>query len=312
MSIPSFTRLIRFVPKSDTSKICIGEPELGSIDVGRALRQHEEVAAILWSGTSVLAPGVKTEQRELVDRVLSPVASTQVVINLHAVRSSLLVLTVVPSMSNTQERLELNFHRYLLSFCSGLTRPCHSKPSDSLGDPWPAPVVLPAITKADGTGDYEAELAVIIGKACKNVTEAEAMDYVLGYTACNDVSSRASQFAQSQWCFSKGFDGSCPIGPTLVSKSLIPDPSKLRIRGLKNGDVMQDCQTDDLIFSIGKIVSFLSQGTTLPAGTVIITGTPAGVGTGRNPKVNLEEGEDFAVEIMPHIGTLVNAFEYEK
>ncbi|KAK8100127.1 hypothetical protein PG999_010501 [Apiospora kogelbergensis] len=283
MSIPSFTRLIRFVPKSDASKICIGEPESGSIDVGRALRQHEEVAAILWSGTSVLAPGVKTEQRELVDRVLSPVASTQV---------------------GTIRCIGLNRR--------GLTRPCHSKPSDSLGDPWPAPVVLPAITKADGTGDYEAELAVVIGKACKNVTEAEAMDYVLGYTACNDVSSRASQFAQSQWCFSKGFDGSCPIGPTLVSKSLIPDPSKLRIRGLKNGDVMQDCQTDDLIFSIGKIVSFLSQGTTLPAGTVIITGTPAGVGTGRNPEVNLEGGDDFAVEILPHIGTLVNVFEYEK
>lgn len=120
----------------------------------------------------------------------------------------------------------------------------------------------------DDCGDYESELGVIIGKAAKNVSEDEAMDYVLGYTACNDVSSRSSQFAQSQWCFSKGFDGSCPIGtvsrttyflfrttwevqqltarlgPTLVSPSVIPDPSKLHIRGLKNDTILQDCGTE--------------------------------------------------------------------
>lgn len=86
------------------------------------------------------------------------------------------------------------------------------KPETALGDPWPAPCPLPKLTQLDDCGDYEAELAVIIGKGCKNVSEAEAYDYVLGYTASNDVSSRTSQFAQSQWCFSKGFDGSCPIG----------------------------------------------------------------------------------------------------
>ena len=86
------------------------------------------------------------------------------------------------------------------------------KPSTALADPWPTPTVLPALTQESDTGDYESELAVVIGKACKNVSEEDALDYVLGYTACNDVSSRASQFAQSQWCFSKGFDGSCPIG----------------------------------------------------------------------------------------------------
>jgi 2-keto-4-pentenoate hydratase/2-oxohepta-3-ene-1,7-dioic acid hydratase in catechol pathway len=86
------------------------------------------------------------------------------------------------------------------------------KPSAALADPWPAPTILPALTQESDTGDYEAELAVVIGKDCKNVREDEALEYVLGYTACNDVSSRASQFAQSQWCFSKGFDGSCPIG----------------------------------------------------------------------------------------------------
>ncbi len=188
----------------------------------------------------------------------------------------------------------------------------HRKPNTSLGDPWPAPTVLPKITQTDDCGDYESELAVVLGKTAKNVSESDAMDYVLGYTACNDISSRTSQFAQSQWSFSKGFDGACPIGPTLVSPSLISDPSKLHVRGLKNGDVLQDCGTDDLIFSIPKLISFLSQGTTLPAGTLIITGTPAGVGIVRKPKVTIKEGDEFHVEILPHIGTLINVFENEK
>lgn len=86
------------------------------------------------------------------------------------------------------------------------------KPSTSLGDPWPAPTILPKLTQLDNCGDYESELAVVIGKTAKNVGEAEALDYVLGYTAANDVSSRTSQLSQSQWSFSKGFDGACPIG----------------------------------------------------------------------------------------------------
>src|ERR1700761_7118730 len=88
----------------------------------------------------------------------------------------------------------------------------HRKPSSSLASPWPQPVLLPKLTQKDDCGDYESELAVVIGKAAKNVSEADALDYVLGYTASNDISSRSSQFAQSQWCFSKGFDTSCPIG----------------------------------------------------------------------------------------------------
>ena len=153
---------------------------------------------------------------------------------------------------------------------------------------------------------------MVISKPAKNVSETDAMSYVLGYTACNDISSRISQFAQSQWSFSKGFDGACPIGPVLVSQSLIPDPSKLHVRGLKNSEALQDCGTDDLIFSIPKLISFLSQSTTLPAGTLIITGTPAGVGIVRQPKVTIKAGDEFAVEILPYIGTLINTFENEK
>jgi 2-keto-4-pentenoate hydratase/2-oxohepta-3-ene-1,7-dioic acid hydratase in catechol pathway len=169
---------------------------------------------------------------------------------------------------------------------------------------------LPKLSQIDDSADYEAELAVVLGpRPVKNVPAAEALDYVLGYTAANDVSSRTAQFATSQWCFSKGFDGSCPLGPVLVSPDVIPDSSKLRLKGLLNGEVMQDCGTDDLIFSIPQLIEYLSQDTTLPPGTVILTGTPAGVGIARAPRRSLVAGDEFRVQIQPHIGTLVNVFE---
>jgi 2-keto-4-pentenoate hydratase/2-oxohepta-3-ene-1,7-dioic acid hydratase in catechol pathway len=115
------------------------------------------------------------------------------------------------------------------------------KPGTALADPYPAPTIVPKFTLKDDCADYESELAVVISKSCKNVSAEEASDYILGYTAANDVSSRKTQLSQSQWCFSKGFDGACPIGPVLVSPSLIPDPSKLHIKGLKNEEVVQDC-----------------------------------------------------------------------
>lgn len=99
--------------------------------------------------------------------------------------------------------------------------------------------MIPKHTLEDDCADYESELAVVIGKTCKNVSEADALKYVLGYTASNDVSSRKAQLAQSQACYSKGFDGSCPIGPVLVSSAVVPDPSKFNIRGLRNGEVTQ-------------------------------------------------------------------------
>ncbi|CAG9948564.1 unnamed protein product [Clonostachys rosea f. rosea IK726] len=293
MASPSFSRLVRFVPKSGSSKVLIGEPDPACVDIGLALRQGKDVCVFVWSGSSVLNPGVKTETREIIQRVLSPVSMNEIgtirCIGLNYVQHAREVKLELPTVPTI-----------------------FLKPNTALGDPWPAPTILPAITQRDDTGDYEAELAVIIGKECKNVTEGDAMDYVLGYTACNDVSSRSSQFAQSQWCFSKGFDGSCPLGPALVSKELIPDPSKLRIRGYKNKFVMQDSPLDDLIFSVPTIVSFLSQSTTLQPGTVIITGTPAGVGVSRTPQVTIREDDEFAVEILPHIGTLYNVFQNEK
>lgn len=101
--------------------------------------------------------------------------------------------------------------------------------------------MIPKCTAGEDSCDYESELVIVIGRAAKNVSEAEAMSYVLGYTAANDISARQSQFAQTQWCYSKGFDGACPIGPVLASTAAIPDPSKLKLRGLKNGKVLQEC-----------------------------------------------------------------------
>ncbi|KAF5714478.1 bifunctional 4-hydroxyphenylacetate degradation enzyme [Fusarium mundagurra] len=292
MASSAFKRLVRFVPKSAPSSILIGEPVQASLDVGLASREGKDIAVNVFSGRSVLSPGSRTDRTESVERLLSPLAQEEVgtirCIGLNYVQHAKEVKMDIPTIPTL-----------------------FLKPNTALGDPWPSPTLLPKITQNDGSGDYESELAVVIGKAAKNVSEENAMDYVLGFTAANDVSSRVSQLNQSQWCFSKGFDGACPIGPTLVSTSEIPDPSKLHIRGLKNGKVMQDCSLDDLIFSVPKLVSFLSQGTTLPGGTVIITGTPAGVGMGRNPKETLSHGDEFRVEILPHIGTLVNTFQNE-
>ncbi|KIV93338.1 hypothetical protein PV10_04556 [Exophiala mesophila] len=293
-SASQFKRLVRFIPRSDSSKILIGQPQDESIDVGLALRKGQDVSVDVFSGSSVLSAGQPTGTSAIIDKILSPVSQTE---------------------AGTIRCIGLNYKQHAAEV--GMALPSvptvFLKPDTSLADPWPAPTILPKLTYQDDCGDYESELAVIIGKTAKNVSEADALDYVLGYTAANDVSSRTSQFAQSQWSFSKGFDGACPIGPTIVSKSLIPDPSKLHLRGIKNGDqVLQDGGVDDLIFSVPQIVSFLSQGTTLRPGTVIVTGTPAGVGVGRKPKVTLKEGDEFAVEILPHIGTLVNVFENEK
>lgn len=292
MGSSSFRRLVRFVPKADSSKILLGEPTDEKVDVGLAVRKGEDVSVKIWSGSSVLAPGKSTDDSAIIDRILSPLTQNEV---------------------GTIRCIGLNYKQHAAEVNMALpTVPTvFMKPSTSLASPWPAPSILPKITQEDDCGDYESELVIVIGKDCKNVTEAEAMDYVLGYTAANDISSRTSQFAQSQWSFSKGFDGACPIGPCLVSPELIPDPSQLRVRGLKNGETLQDCGTDDLIFSIPKLVSFLSQGTTLPAGTIVLTGTPAGVGIVRKPKVTVKAGDEFAVEILPHIGTLINTFENE-
>ena len=160
---------------------------------------------------------------------------------------------------------------------------------------------------ASGQVDYECELAVVIGRRCKNVTRADALDYVLGYTCGNDVSARdwQKEGGGSQWCRGKSFDTFCPLGPVLVTPEEIPNPNALRISTKVNGETLQDCSTADMIFDVPALIEFLSGSTTLLPGTVILTGTPHGVGMARTPPRWLQPGDTVAVEIEK-IGVLTN------
>ncbi len=168
-------------------------------------------------------------------------------------------------------------------------------------------ITIPASCDPAGEVDYECELAVVIGKPARNVSVASALSYVLGYTAANDVSARKWQKSGGggQWIRGKSFDTFCPLGPALVTADEIPDPMTLRIKTVLNGQVMQDHTTGDMIFSVSELVSRLSQDTTLLPGTVILTGTPQGVGMARNPPVWLKPGDEVTIE-LELVGRLTN------
>lgn len=168
------------------------------------------------------------------------------------------------------------------------------------------PIVLPRRLRSDRV-DYECELAVVIGRTCHNVSKDDALDYVLGYTCANDVSARDWQKngGGGQWCRGKTFATFCPLGPCLVTADEIPNPNALSIRTILNGDVMQDWNTDDMIFDVPTLIEFLSGSTILAPGTVILTGTPHGVGMARNPPVLLKDGDVVTIEIEG-IGSLTN------
>lgn len=168
------------------------------------------------------------------------------------------------------------------------------------------PIVLPRVLPSHKV-DYECELAVVIGRAAKNVPRERALDHVLGYTCANDVSARDWQRdgGGGQWCQGKGFDTFCPLGPVLVTRDEVPNPNALRIRTILNGTVMQDWGTDDMIFDVPALIAFLSSSKTLLPGTVILTGTPHGVGFARNPPVWLQPGDTVTIDIEK-IGALTN------
>ena len=179
------------------------------------------------------------------------------------------------------------------------------KAATAIQDPG-APIVLPRFLRSDMV-DYEGELGVVIGRPCKNVTKEEALDYVLGYVCANDVSARDWQKEKGggQYCRGKTFDTFCPVGPCLVTTDEIPDPSKLTLRTYLNDDVVQESGTDDLIFDVPTLIAFLSGSTTLLPGTLILTGTPSGVGSAQDPRRFLMSGDEVTVEIEG-IGKLTN------
>jgi len=165
------------------------------------------------------------------------------------------------------------------------------------------PVVIPATSQQV---DYEAELAVVIGRRAKNVKASRAIDYVLGYTAFNDVSARDFQFADGQWQRGKSCDTFAPMGQTIVTTDTITDSHKLSIKLVLNGQTMQDSNTDQLIFGIPELIEFLTESITLEPGDVIATGTPPGVGFARKPPVFLKPGDQMEV-LIEGIGGLGNS-----
>ncbi len=168
------------------------------------------------------------------------------------------------------------------------------------------PILIPTYLKSDEV-DYECELAVVIGRPAKNIKRENALQYVLGYTCCNDVSARDWQIKRGggQWCRGKTFDTFSPLGPVLVTPDEIPNPNELKIRTVLNGETMQDWNTNDMIFDVPTLIEFLSGSTTLLPGTVILTGTPHGVGMAQKPPRWLKAGDNVTIEIEK-IGSLQN------
>ena len=202
----------------------------------------------------------------------------------------------------------LNFHQHAAE--TGLKPPKYPvlfmKNPASINNPGD-PVVIPKSCFNPPEVDYEAELAVIIGKAAKNISAEQALNYVFGYTIANDISARRWQKKAGgmQWTRSKSFDTFCPLGPTIITADEIPNPQNLQIKCNLNDKVMQDAVTSDMIFSVAEIIEYLSEETTLLPGTLILTGTPSGVGFARNPPVYLKPGDKVEITIKG-IGSLVN------
>jgi 2-keto-4-pentenoate hydratase/2-oxohepta-3-ene-1,7-dioic acid hydratase in catechol pathway len=224
-----------------------------------------------------------TDERADVQKLLAPVVPSS-------------VLCIGLNYRRHAEETGATFPEFPVLFMKAVTAVQH--PGD--------PIVLPRQLRSEQV-DYECELAVVIGRPCKNVRKEEALDYVLGYTCANDVSARDWQklYGGSQWCRGKTFDTFCPFGPCLVTADELRTPQDLNIRTLLNGEVMQDCNTSDMIFKVADLIAFLSGSTTLAAGTVILTGTPHGVGMARTPPRWLTHGDVVDVEIEG-IGCLTN------
>ncbi|KAJ5214226.1 hypothetical protein N7449_001395 [Penicillium cf. viridicatum] len=286
----SWTHLVRFIAAED-SQVHLGQLVDTTRDVGRDSVDGVEIAVKAIEGT--IFDG----------RVTNEI--------LHVKQPLQLLAPVTQEQCSYIRCLGLNYIDHAQEANLPLPKApiLFTKPRTALAGPYPAAINVPKCAQ-DDTSDYEAELCLVIGKTGRDIPEEEALDYVLGYTASNDVSARTLQLITAQWSFSKGLDGSCPIGPVLVASSVIKDPQTLSIKAIHNGTTVQDGQTKDMIFNIKKQISYLSQGTTLEAGTLFLTGTPAGIGYFKQPRVVLRDGDEISVKI-DQIGTLVNKVRYE-
>lgn len=167
-------------------------------------------------------------------------------------------------------------------------------------------IIIPEVTQKL---DYEVELGIVIGKKTKNISKEDALDHVFGYTTSNDLSARDLQFVSSQWLLGKSCDGFSPIGPYIVTRDEVSDPNKLSLKTKRNGELKQNSNTSDMIFSCEEIISYISKHMTLIPGDLILTGTPEGVilGEPENKQEYIKSGENITVEIEK-IGSLSNNF----
>ena len=166
---------------------------------------------------------------------------------------------------------------------------------------------LPLHADKTASLDYEGELAIVIGKGGKDIPKSLAYDYIFGYTIANDISARDVQYRHEQFFLGKSLEGTCPLGPYLVTKDELPDPHALTIVTKVNDQIRQNASTKDMLFKVDTLISTISQYVTLEPGDVILTGTPAGVGKGMNPPTFLKNGDVVKVSVEG-IGTLVNRF----
>ncbi|KAF2660198.1 hypothetical protein K491DRAFT_765654 [Lophiostoma macrostomum CBS 122681] len=232
----------------------------------------------------------KTGKKVTVSKLLSPIGQTKP------------VLCIGLNYRQHAEEANLQVPAYPTVFV---------KPPDAIAGPLDD---VPIHKDCQSQLDYEGELTVIIGKDAKNVSASDALSYVAGYTVGNDVSARNFQLPASvsggQFGYAKSFDKFAPIGPVIVSSKLIPDPQKLHYWTKVNGEKRQETGTDDMIFTVAQIVEHLSRGTTLRAGTAIMTGTPSGVGLFREPKAFVKDGDEVEIYVEG-IGSLVNKMKFE-
>jgi 2-keto-4-pentenoate hydratase/2-oxohepta-3-ene-1,7-dioic acid hydratase in catechol pathway len=231
----------------------------------------------------VLADFSVTTERATAKKRLAPIAVTQ-------------IFCIGLNYRRHAEETNAKLPDYPILFMKGINS--LQNPSD--------PIVIPGHL-ASHEVDYECELGVVIGRACKNVSRERALEYVLGYTCANDVSARDWQikFGGGQWCRGKTFDTFAPIGPRLVTRDEIPNPNDLKIASVLNGERVQDWTTSDMIFDVPRLIEYLSGSTTLVPGTLILTGTPHGVGMARKPPLWLKPGDTIRIEIE-RIGELTN------
>jgi len=282
--MPSFTRLVRFL--ATDGNVYYGDAILpsGESDIAKTKQ------ALIITG-SIFGKHEVTDQTAIVRLLLAPLAPEDV----RTVRCLGLNYALHAKESN------MAIPKYPVLFY---------KPVTSLSGPTDPIPIHPLAQEGEGL-DYECELVAVIGKVCRDVSEADALDHVFGYAVGNDVSHREWQIAKGggQWSLGKGFDGWAPYGPGIVSSSLIKDPQTLRISTKLNGKTVQDSNTSDMIFNIRQTIAFLSKGTTLLPGDVIFTGTPSGVGMGRNPKLWLKDGDVVEVS-LESVGTVKNKVQF--